>query len=466
MTKTLTASAAAAAEPLIVSVSGLRGVVGESLSPEVAAAYALAFAETLPAGAIVLGRDGRASGPALKAAIITALTAAGRDVLDCDVAATPTIGIVVSEQQAAGGIQISASHNPARYNGLKLFAGDGRVLPAKAGEAVKRRFEALRRTPPTPVAAGTAGTVRPIDGITPHLARVLAVVDAEAIRRVRPRVWLDAGHGAGSRLARPLLEALGCEFTIVGEPADGAFEHQPEPTAENLADWLPRITAAGADVGFFQDPDADRLAIATGAGRYLGEELTLGLAVDAVLAKTPGPIVTNCSTSGLASRLAERHGVPCTFSAVGEANVVDEMLAQQAVLGGEGNGGVIDPRVGLVRDSFVAMALVLERMATGGQLIPLDELVADFPALTIVKAKVTLPAGWRREDSGAAFERVAEAFPEATVSRLDGVRVDWPGGWLLVRASNTEPIVRLVAEAANTTDAEAAIERSRVALLG
>ena len=142
------------------------------------------------------------------------------------------------------------------------------------------------------------------------------------------------------------------------------------------------------------------------------------------------------------------------------------MLARNAVLGGEGNGGVIDPRVGLVRDSFVAMALVLERMARGGRLTPLDELVADFPELTIVKAKLTLPADWRREDAGAAFERVAEAFPEAAVSRLDGIRVDWPGGWLLVRASNTEPIVRIVAEAATTADAEAAIDRARVAVLG
>lgn len=455
----------APAEPLIVSVSGLRGVVGQSLSADVAAAYALAFAETLPPGPVVLGRDGRASGPMLKQAIATALTAAGRDVLNCDVAATPTIGIVVAEQRAAGGIQISASHNPARYNGLKLFGSDGRVLPAAAGEGVKRRFEALRRMPP--VAAGLApGAVRSVDGVAAHLDRVLAIVDVEAIRRVRPRVWLDAGHGAGSRLARPLFEALGCPFTIVGEPADGLFEHEPEPTAENLSDWLPQIAAIGADIGFFQDPDADRLAIATGAGRYLGEELTLGLAVDAVLAKTPGPVVTNCSTSALTGRLAERHGVGCSLSAVGEANVVDEMLARDAVLGGEGNGGVIDPRVGLVRDSFVAMALVLDRMAAGGSLTPLDNLVADFPPLTIVKAKVSLPAGWRSEDAAAAFDRVVAAFPAATVSRLDGVRIDWPEGWLLVRGSNTEPIVRIVAETATTAAAEAAIARARFALLG
>ena len=183
------------------------------------------------------------------------------------------------------------------------------------------------------------------------------------------------------------------------------------------------------------------------------------------MAKTPGPVVTNCSTSGLSARLAERHGVACSLSAVGEANVVDEMLRRQAVLGGEGNGGVIDPRVGLVRDSFVAMALVLERMATGGSLTPVDALVAAFPELAITKQKVTLPAGWTSADVQAAFERVAAAFPEATSSRMDGIRIDWPEGWLLVRASNTEPIVRIVAEATDQTQADTAVEQAHAALL-
>jgi phosphomannomutase len=453
------------AEPLIVSVSGLRGVVGQALNNEVAAAYALAFAETLPSGPLVIGRDGRESGPVLKQALATALTAAGRDVFDCDIASTPTVGVLVAERGAAGGIQISASHNPARYNGLKLFSAAGRVLPATAGDAVKRRFEALRRLPPSAAPTTPPGRVIPVDGIQPHLERVLALVDAQVIKQAKPHVWIDCGHGAGSRLARPLLEALGCKVTMVGEPADGLFEHEPEPTAENLADWLPRIAAAGADIGFFQDPDADRLAIATGSGHYLGEELTLALAVDAVLAKTPGPVVTNCSTSGLTARLAQRHGVSCTLSAVGEANVVDEMLARQAVLGGEGNGGVIDPRVGLVRDSFVAMALVLERMAAGGSLTPLESLVAAFPELVITKTKVELPTTWSKTDFTQAFDRIEAAFPEAGCSRLDGIRIDWPEGWLLVRASNTEPIVRIVAESETAADANAAIDLARSALL-
>jgi len=334
-----------------------------------------------------------------------------------------------------------------------------------AGEAVRLRFEALRRTPPKIQKESTHGRVRAIESTLPHLQKVLEIVDVESIRKVKPKVWIDCCHGAGSRLARPLLESLGCEVTVVGEPPDGQFEHEPEPTAENLSDWLPQIPAAGADIGFFQDPDADRLAIASPTGKYLGEELTLALAADAVLTKSPGPVVINCSTSQLTAHLAKRHGSPCTLSAVGEANVVDEMLKRNAILGGEGNGGVIDPRVGLVRDSFVAMALILERMAEGGTLTPLTNLIEDFPPLLIKKTKIVLPYGWSKQDVSKSFQRVAEAFPEANVSRLDGVRVEFADGWLLARASNTEPIVRIIAEASDEQQALSVIKLATEALL-
>jgi len=213
---------------------------------------------------------------------------------------------------------------------------------------------------------------------------------------------------------------------------------------------------AGADIGFFQDPDADRLAIADANGRYLGEEATLALCVGAVLAKTPGPVVVNCSTSGMTAAIAARHGLPCHASAVGEANVVDAMLAQAAVLGGEGNGGVIDPRVVLVRDSAVALALVLERMCAGARLVPVAELAAGLPRFVMRKTKVVLSPATSGPGLVAGLERIAAAFPRARSSRLDGLRLDWPGGWLLVRASNTEPIVRLVGEQAVGSDGEAA----------
>ncbi|MFM7136623.1 MAG: phosphoglucosamine mutase [Planctomycetota bacterium] len=486
----------AAGEPLIVSVSGLRGVVGESLTPEVAARYAAAFAATLPPGPIVLSRDGRASGPVLAAAIATRLSLAGRDVIDCGVAATPKVGIAVREHAAAGGIQISASHNPARYNGLKLFAAAGRVLPAAAGREVLagyRQLEAREAGGPTgltmadctsaPQAEGRAaesdqppaqrvGSVVVADPTAAHVRLVAALVDSAAIRRRRPKVWIDCGHGAGSRVALPLLDALGCDVVAEGTEPDGRFEHEPEPTAENLAGLLPRIAAVGADIGFFQDPDADRLAIADASGRYLGEEATLALCVEAVLAKTPGPVVVNCSTSGMTAAIAARDGAPCHVAAVGEANVVDAMLAHGAVLGGEGNGGVIDPRVVLVRDSAIAMALVLERMCAGDRLIAVADLAVGLPQLVMKKTKVCLSPATRGPGLAAGLDRIAAAFPEACPSRLDGLRLDYPGGWLLVRASNTEPIVRLVAEQAvgpegerqAAASVEAALARAAAAL--
>jgi len=448
-------------DPLIVSVSGLRGVVGATLTPDVAVRYVHAFAATLPAGPIVIGRDGRQSGPALAAAIAGHLTALGRDVIDCGVAATPTIGIVVRERGAVGGMQISASHNPARYNGLKLFSSAGRVLPAAAGGEVLRSYESL----PTPLPAATggrAGRVVEHDGTSTHVALVAKCVDVESIRRRRLRVWLDSGHGAGSRVARPLLEHLGCDLIIEGGSPDGLFAHEPEPTAENLAALLPRIASCRADVGFFQDPDADRLAVATAEGRYIGEEATLALAVEAVLARTPGPVVVNCSTSGMTSRIASRSATPCHVSRVGEANVVDEMLACGAVIGGEGNGGVIDPRVVLVRDSFIAMALVLERIAAEGRTV--EELAAALPRLVMKKVKVDLSPELRGPGLAAGLARIEAAFPDVRASRLDGLRLDWPGGWLLVRSSNTEPIVRVVAESADEAEVDQAIGRARRAL--
>jgi phosphomannomutase len=463
-----------AAEPLIVSVSGLRGVVGESLTPEVAARYAAAFAATLPPGPIVLGRDGRESGPMLATAIATRLSLAGRDVIDCGVAATPTVGIAVREHAAAGGIQISASHNPARYNGLKLFGAAGRVLPAAAGKPVLAEFERLAGDRGVAAPAGRVGTVSVADATAAHVALVTVLVDVAAIRRRRPRVWIDCGHGAGSRVALPLLDALGCDVVVEGAEPDGRFEHEPEPTAENLAGLLPRIPAAGADIGFFQDPDADRLAIADATGRYLGEEATLALCVEAVLAKLPGPVVVNCSTSGMTAAIAARHGAACHVSAVGEANVVDAMLAKAAILGGEGNGGVIDPRVVLVRDSAVAMALVLERMCVSDQPVSVAGLAAALPPVVMKKTKVALSPATRGPGLVAGLDRIAAAFPEARASRLDGLRLDYPGGWLLVRSSNTEPIVRLVAEqavgergeAAAAAAVEAALTRASAALGG
>ena len=277
---------------------------------------------------------------------------------------------------------------------------------------------------------------------------MLATVDVERIRRRKFRVLLDSNHGAGSLLGRRLLEELGCEPIVLGGTPDGRFEHAPEPTAENLAGVLSQVTVVGADVGFCQDPDADRLAVIDQHGRYLGEEYTLAICVEHVLRSDPGPVVTNCSSSRMTEDLATKYKVPYFHSAVGEANVVETMKTYDAVLGGEGNGGVIDPRVGYVRDSFVGIALVLDGMSA--RELPVSALADELPRYEIVKTKFQLAA----ERVPAALAALARHFADAEQGWLDGLRLDWQDKWLLVRASNTEPIVRAIAEAPTTDEAQ------------
>lgn len=440
---------------LIISVSGLRGIVGESLTPVVAAQYAAAFAAEIPAGKIIIGRDGRSSGVMLRGAIAAALTACGRDVIDVDVAATPTIGVLVRAIGAAGAVQISASHNPPPYNGIKLFGGDGRVLSADTGARIGSAYQ-----------SGTAAWCRfeKIGAVTtqddPHVAHldaVLSTVDVDRIRAAGYRVLIDSNHGAGSVLGVRLLERLGCDVVTLGDRPDGQFSHVPEPTAENLSGVADKVRQADCVVGFCQDPDADRLALIDSDGRYVGEEFTLALCVQHALSNetTRGPIVINGATSGMSERLAQQAGVPSHRSAVGEANVADMMIAQKAAYGGEGNGGPIDPRVGYVRDSFVGMAQVLDLMSSTQK--TLASLVDSLPQLAIHKDKAEISS----DKLPKLFAQLQSKYPDATVQTDDGLRLAWPDRWLLVRGSNTEPIVRLIAEAESETEAKSLCDSAK-----
>lgn len=440
----------------IISVSGLRGIVGAGLTPEVAIRYVAAFAAECRPGPIVVSRDGRFSGEMLARAVHAGLQAVGRDTIEAGIAPTPTLGILVRHCRAAGGVQISASHNPPEYNGLKLFSAEGRVLPAGTGQQVLARYASPISSWVRHDRLGRTDVLA--DPLTPHLEAVLATVEVERIRRKRFRVLLDSNHGAGGRLGRRLLEALGCQVVVLGEEPDGRFAHPPEPTAENLAGILAEVVQARADIGFCQDPDADRLAVIDASGRYLGEEYTLALCVNHVLSRCRGPIAANCSTSRMSQDLAEKYGVPFIRSAVGEANVVDAMLAHHAVFGGEGNGGPIDPRVGLVRDSFVGMAQLLDAMAE--REAPIGQLADELPRYHIVKTKIALDPA----QAPAALTLLEQRFTEAKVDRLDGLRFDWPDRWLLVRPSNTEPIVRAVAEAATAAGAESLCQQAAAIL--
>lgn len=431
---------------LIISVSGLRGIIGETFTPDVAARYMAAFAKELPPGPVAVARDGRATGMMVRNIVAGTLAACGRDLFDCGIAATPTVGVFVRESGAAGAVQISASHNPLEYNGIKLFGSDGRVIGAEAGSAVRKRYEAHDADWKTHQAIGTI--IQVADPHTHHLEAVLGTVDVERIRARNFRVLIDSNHGAGSLLGTRLLEELGCEVVAMGEIPDGQFAHPPEPTAENLVSVGQRVVETGCAVGFCQDPDADRLALVDAKGRYVGEEYTVALCVMRRLAEQVGTVVINCATSGMTEWLAAQVGAKCVRSAVGEANVADRMLVENAIYGGEGNGGPIDPRVGYVRDSFVGMAQVLDLMASRDQ--SLASLVDTLPRLAIVKMKMTVAS----ERLPVVFDALEERFTDAATDRSDGLRLAWDDQWLLIRGSNTEPIVRMIAEAASDEQAE------------
>lgn len=423
---------------LIISVSGLRGVVGETLSDDVVEKYVAAFETFLPPGPVVVGHDGRATGPRFAQLVGETLSRHGRHVYACGPCATPTMGVLVQSLGAAGGVQVSASHNPPQYNGLKLFGQDGRVLPATQGAMVREVFLGSQPLSST----SELGKVEQLrETANEHVRRILPLVDVKRIRAQRFKVLLDSNHGAGSVVGRGILEELGCDVLLLGGEPDGAFAHPPEPTRDNLASVCRHVVGGGRAVGFCQDPDADRLALIDERGNYVGEEYTLALAADHWLSSHAGSVVTNCSTSRMTQDLANKYGVEFRRSAVGEANVVDEMLACQAVIGGEGNGGVIHPQVVLVRDSMVSMALVLDAMAAND--LPLSSLVDRLPRYAMWKDKVPLLSA----QVEPALEALEQHFVEASFDRLDGLRLDWPDRWLLVRASNTEPIVRVVAEA-------------------
>lgn len=444
----------------IISVSGLRGIVGQSIDPFLAQRYALAFAQSLPPGKIILGRDGRETGEMFARAISAALMGAGFEVLYADVAATPTIGVLCREFQCSGGLQISASHNPPEYNGIKLFGRDGRVISAESGQAV---IDAYQKNEFHFVNFDEVGECHLIEDTTSaHLTLVLGTVDVESIRKMNFKVVLDSNHGAGSILAQRLFEALNCEATILGNVPDGQFDHVPEPTAENLADVARSAVSSRADVIFCQDPDADRLAVIDETGNYIGEEYTLAITLKHALGQAASHgfgdfsknVVINCATSRMSVDIAEQYDCECQISAVGEANVTQQMLESNAVYGGEGNGGPIDPRVGFVRDSFVAMAQILDHMAASGQRP--SELVKSITPYSIVKSKLQLET----EKILPAFDELEQEFKPDKSNRMDGLRMDFANSWLLVRGSNTEPIVRVIAESTTQADAQELVDRA------
>lgn len=447
-------------DTLMISVSGMRGHVGTDLTPELIARHAAALGAWARTGGrplVVLGRDARTSGPMFARAAASGLMSVGVDVIDLGIVPTPTVQLAVEHHGAGAGLILTASHNPIEWNALKLVGPDGIFLDAGDGERVR----ALAEAGPPRVGWDGIGTVREDSGaVARHLDQVLALplIDLPGIRARRFHVALDCVRGAGGIAIPPLLERLGCRLSGINLETDGRFPHPPEPIPENLGELGQLVRESGADIGFAVDPDVDRLAIVDERGHPIGEDYTLAFAVRAVLGQRRSSgapvVVVNLSTSLVVEDAARTHGARFVRAPVGEANVARAIRQEGALIGGEGNGGVMLPALHIGRDAPLGVALILQYLLQTGRAV--SDLVSANPRYTIVKAK-----GPRGAELQPMYDRLQRRFPEAALDQRDGLRLAWPDRWLHVRPSGTEPIVRFIAEAPTEAEAQALVAAGR-----
>ena len=443
---------------LMVSVSGIRGRVGESLTPEVVARYAAAFgAWSIAQGKsrkIVVGRDSRVSGPMFHRIVVGTLQLVGCEVIDIGLTTTPGCQLSVEFHHAAGGLMLSASHNPIEWNALKCIGASGLFLEASEGAAMRALID---EGIPYAKWDEIGGVTRDEEAAARHISAVLAIpyVDVQKIRARRFKVALDCVRGAGATVMPALLERLGCDVVAINMEPDGRFPREPEPIAEHLGELERLVRENGADIGFAVDPDVDRLALVSDRGRAIGEDYTLALAAKVVLKHRRGPLVTNLSTSLVVEAAAREAGVEMVRAPVGEVNVAVRMREVEAAVGGEGNGGVILPEVHLGRDAPIGAALLLQLLLEEAR--PLSAIVDAMPRYVIVKDKLPRPDA----SLDAVYGALTAAFADATADRQDGLRLAWADRWVHVRPSGTEPIVRVIAEAPDESGARELVRRSR-----
>jgi len=446
-------------EGLMVSVSGVRGRVGEALTPEIVAQFAAGFGAWALARAggkaqIVVGRDSRVSGPMFQPVVHAALQSVGCDVLDIGMVPTPTVQLAVEHHHAAGGLAITASHNPIEWNALKFIGPSGLFLDGAEAADMRKVVEGKI---PRATWDKLGVVAKDQDAARDHIEKILALpfLDVDGIRKRGFKVGLDCVRGAGGVFMPVLLELLGCKLATINMEPDGRFPRPPEPTPENLGELQKLVEDSHCDIGMAVDPDVDRLALVSEEGLAIGEDYTLALAAKIVLRHRKGVVVTNLSTSRIVDDIAHEAGSRVIRAPVGEVNVATRMRAEGAPIGGEGNGGVILPELHLGRDAPVGAALMLQLLLEEGK--PLSKIVSSYPRYVIVKDKLARPAA----PLDTVYEALKRAFPDAEVDTQDGLRLTWPDRWVHIRPSGTEPIVRVIAEAPSAEAAEQLVRDCR-----
>lgn len=423
----------------MVSVSGIRGIVGDGLDPQTLVKYTQAYADFCGKGKVVIGSDGRISGTMVKNIVVGTLLAKGNDVIDIGITPTPTVLYNVKKFNCVGGIQISASHNPNEWNALKLLNSDGEFMTPEQN----KEMLGLLDNPSDLSRWDELGKLEySEEGLSNHLKDVLALkyIDIDAIKRKKIKVLLDCVNGAGSYVMPQLLEELGCEVIKINCEKNGIFPRLPEPIPENLTDTMKAVIESKADIGIVVDPDVDRLVLITEKGEPFVEENTITQATKFILGKKKGDVVVNLSTTRAVDDVAREYGVKVHRSPVGEANVVKKMKEVNAVIGGEGSGGVILPAVHYGRDALVGTVLTLQHLLEFGG--TMSELKMSLPQYYIVKGKVQ--TGDSKPDE--IVKKLIDKYGKENINTDDGLRIDFDDHWVHFRKSNTEPIIRCIVE--------------------
>ncbi len=429
---------------LMISVSGVRGIVGKGLTPSVISRFALSFGTFIKTGKVIIGSDTRTTGDMVKHSVISGLLAAGCNVTDIGICPTPTVLYNVKSLKAAGGIAITASHNPGEWNGLKFIGKSGIFLDSSQAKRFitiyeKSKFRTVLLNKMGKVEMDNEANKRHIDAVLS-----LSLIDIERLKRRKFRVAVDCVNGAGSEIFPQFLKRLGCSVIKVFCDGNGDFIRNPEPIPENLSVLGKKVKKNKADVGFATDADGDRLSIVGSDGVPLGEEYSLALTGRFYLSKIKGRVVTNLSTSRMIDEVTQKFGAKLYRTKVGEANVVSKMKATRAVFGGEGNGGVIVPQIQYTRDALSGTALILQYMLESGKTI--NQLSSEFEKLNIIKNKL-------KSSKELNYGKIVKEFASGKTNRVDGLRIDWKDSWVHIRKSGTEPIVRIIAEAKREKDA-------------